>query len=173
MKFRFLPSSQISGRMYNTVVSIKCLMWKVCRSPTLCRSLQPIIGLISNERNRVRWVILGLSEDGTCTDLSENSSVNSLNWNLSNATMPLPTHLFSHWSMPLKQYYAERSLHKYFYRGFWQCRIRTFTYSFCTFYKIVGDGNSEKGHERDKPNRVHRWKNWEIRNRSLQTHVAK
>jgi hypothetical protein len=23
------------GRMYNTVVSIKCMMWKVCRSPTL------------------------------------------------------------------------------------------------------------------------------------------
>ncbi len=26
MKFRFLPSSQISGRMYNAVVSIKCMM---------------------------------------------------------------------------------------------------------------------------------------------------
>ena len=30
-----LPSSQISVRMYNTVVSIKFMMWKVCRSPTL------------------------------------------------------------------------------------------------------------------------------------------
>ncbi len=43
MKFRCLPSSQTSGRMDNTVVSIKCMMWKVCRSPTLCRYLQTII----------------------------------------------------------------------------------------------------------------------------------
>ncbi len=27
--------SQISGMMYNTVVSINCMLWKVCRSPTL------------------------------------------------------------------------------------------------------------------------------------------
>ncbi len=40
---RFLPSSQITGRMYNSVVSIKCMMLKVCRSPTLCRYLQTII----------------------------------------------------------------------------------------------------------------------------------
>ncbi len=31
----FLPLSQRSGRMYNTVVSINCVMWKVCRSPKL------------------------------------------------------------------------------------------------------------------------------------------
>jgi hypothetical protein len=36
MKTLFLPSSQISGRMYN-------VMWKVCRSPTLCRYLETII----------------------------------------------------------------------------------------------------------------------------------
>ncbi len=43
MESRFLPSSQISGRMYNTVVSINCMMWKVCRRPTLFRYLQTII----------------------------------------------------------------------------------------------------------------------------------
>ena len=33
---RFLPLSQILGRMYNTDVSIKCMMWKACRrSPSL------------------------------------------------------------------------------------------------------------------------------------------
>ncbi len=31
---RLLPSSQMSGRMYNTVVSIKYMLWKVCHSPT-------------------------------------------------------------------------------------------------------------------------------------------
>ncbi len=31
------------GEVYNTVVSIKFMMWKVCRSPILCRYLQTII----------------------------------------------------------------------------------------------------------------------------------
>jgi hypothetical protein len=35
--------------------------------------------LLSCDRNRVRRVVLGLSEDGACTDLFENLSVNSLN----------------------------------------------------------------------------------------------
>jgi hypothetical protein len=41
--------------------------------------------LISNDRNRVRRVVLGLSQDGACTDLLENLSVNSLKRDLSNA----------------------------------------------------------------------------------------
>ncbi len=44
---------------------------------------------ISNDRNRVRWVVLGLLQDGACTDLVENLSVNSLKGDLSNATAPL------------------------------------------------------------------------------------
>jgi hypothetical protein len=40
---RFLPSSQISEKMYNSVVSNKFMMWKLCRSPTLCSYLQTII----------------------------------------------------------------------------------------------------------------------------------
>jgi hypothetical protein len=47
----------------------------------ICKQL-----LISNDRNRVRWVVLGLSDDGACTDLSENLCVNSLKRDLSNAT---------------------------------------------------------------------------------------
>ncbi len=42
--------------------------------------------LISNGRNRVRWVILGLLQDGACTNLFENLSVNSLKGDLSNGT---------------------------------------------------------------------------------------
>jgi hypothetical protein len=34
--------------------------------------------LISNDRNRVRWAVWGLLEDGVCTDSSENFSVKSL-----------------------------------------------------------------------------------------------
>ncbi len=43
MESRSLPTFQISRRMYNTDVSIRCMMWKVCRSPTLCRYLKTII----------------------------------------------------------------------------------------------------------------------------------
>jgi hypothetical protein len=35
LESRSLPSFQTSGRIYNTVVSIKCMMYKVSRSPTL------------------------------------------------------------------------------------------------------------------------------------------
>ncbi len=88
IKFRFLSSSQISRRMYNvlysTVVLIKCMTWKVYRSPTLCRHLQTIID--ANDINRARWVALGLLQDGACTDFFENLSENSLRGDLSNAT---------------------------------------------------------------------------------------
>ena len=42
----------------------------------------------------VRWVVLGLLQDGACTDLVENLSVNSLKGDLSNATTCNPP-LFS------------------------------------------------------------------------------
>ncbi len=50
--------------------------------------------LFANKRNRVRWVVLGLSQDGACTDLFENFSENSLKRNLSNDTTVTPP-LFS------------------------------------------------------------------------------
>ncbi len=53
----------------------------------ICKQL-----LISNDRNRGRWVVLGLSEDGACTDLFENLSVNSLKRGLSNGTTFNPPH---------------------------------------------------------------------------------
>ncbi len=49
---------------------------------------------ISNDRNRVRRVVLGLSQDGTCTDLFENFSENSLKGDLSNDIIVNPP-LFS------------------------------------------------------------------------------
>ncbi len=59
-------------------------MWKCAAAQhyaDICKQL-----LISNDRNMVRWVVLGLSEDGACTDLFENLIVNSLKGGLSNAT---------------------------------------------------------------------------------------
>jgi hypothetical protein len=50
--------------------------------------------LFANDRNRVRGAVLGLSQDGACTDLFENLSVNSLKGDLSNATTFKPP-LFS------------------------------------------------------------------------------
>jgi hypothetical protein len=48
--------------------------------------------LIANERNRVRWLVIGLSQDGACMDLYENHSENSLKVDLSNdATVSQPT----------------------------------------------------------------------------------
>ncbi len=55
---------------------------------------------ILNDRNRVRWVVLGLLQDGACTDLVKNISVKSLEGDLSNATTFNPP-LFS-LSIPLK-----------------------------------------------------------------------
>ncbi len=45
---------------------------------------------ISNDRNRVRWVVLGLSQDGPCTDFVENFGENSLKGDLSNDNIVKP-----------------------------------------------------------------------------------
>ncbi len=50
--------------------------------------------LFANNRNRVRWTILCLSQDGACIDLFENHSENSLKPDLSNDTIVSPP-LFS------------------------------------------------------------------------------
>jgi hypothetical protein len=50
--------------------------------------------LIANDKNRVRWLVLGLSQDGACIDLYENHSENSLKGDLSNDTTVNPP-LFS------------------------------------------------------------------------------
>ncbi len=50
--------------------------------------------LFANDRKRVRRAVLGLSQDGACTDLFENLSVNSLKGDLSDATTFKPP-LFS------------------------------------------------------------------------------
>ncbi len=41
--------------------------------------------LTSNDRNRLRWAVLRLSQNGACTDLFENLRVNSLKGDLLNA----------------------------------------------------------------------------------------
>ncbi len=50
--------------------------------------------LNANDINRVRWVVLGLSQDGDCTDFLENLSENSLKGDLSNDNIVNPP-LFS------------------------------------------------------------------------------
>jgi hypothetical protein len=42
--------------------------------------------LLANEKNRLRWVVLGPSQDGAFIDLLENHSKNSLKEDLSNIT---------------------------------------------------------------------------------------
>ncbi len=59
------------------------------RNTAICKQL-----LFANDRNRVRGAVLGLSQDGACTDLFENLSVNSLKEDLSKATTFKPP-LFS------------------------------------------------------------------------------
>ncbi len=54
------------------------------KTPTLYRYWETIIYF--KWQNRVRWVVLGLLQDGAFTDLVENLSVNSLKGDLSNAT---------------------------------------------------------------------------------------
>jgi hypothetical protein len=54
----------------------------------------------SNDRNRVCWVVLGLLQDGACTDLVEISAW--IAWRQTYRMLPISTHLFSHWSIPLR-----------------------------------------------------------------------
>jgi hypothetical protein len=70
--------------MYNTDVS-NSLHCEKC----VAAGHNSVIGkqsLFANNRNRVRRVLLGLSQDGACTDLFENFSENSLKRDLPNDT---------------------------------------------------------------------------------------
>ncbi len=77
-----------------------------------------------NDRNRVRWVVLGLLQDGACTDLVENQSVSSLKGDLSNATTFINPPLFSlvntfkswGWS-PLKKVSADKGPQRFMSRN--------------------------------------------------------
>ncbi len=70
--------------------------------------------MISNDRNRVRWEVLSLSQDGALTDFFENLSVNILKGDLSNATTFNPP-LFSLVNT-FKQLYSTRCLNFFKYR---------------------------------------------------------
>ncbi len=93
MKFGFLPSSQISGRMYTIPlfqISVRCEKCVAVRHyAVISKQL-----LNANDINRVRWVVLDLRQDGACTGFFENLSDNSLKGDLSNATTLNPP-LFS------------------------------------------------------------------------------
>jgi hypothetical protein len=88
-----LPLSHISGRMYSTIPSFQLSVW--CEKYVAAWHYAVIWKqfLIANDRNRLRWVVLGLSEDGACKDLFKNFSKNSLKGDLSNATTVNPPFL--------------------------------------------------------------------------------
>ncbi len=81
MTSRFLPTSQISGKMYDSVVNDAKMV-----------SLPDTMPLFANNywmqmtETGVRWVVSGLPQDGACTDLFENLSEISWKGDLSNAT---------------------------------------------------------------------------------------
>jgi hypothetical protein len=86
MKFRFLPPSQISGRMYCTIPLFPLSVW--CERCVAARHYAVICKQLLNANgiNRVRWVVLGLLQDGACTGFFENLGKNSFKGDLSNAT---------------------------------------------------------------------------------------
>jgi hypothetical protein len=92
MVSRFLPSSQISGRMYSTVVSLS--VWCEKRVAAWHYSVIGNQLLFANNRNRVRGVVLCLSQGGACSNLSENFREYGLKRDPSNDTTDNPP-LFS------------------------------------------------------------------------------
>ena len=89
--------------IFSNNVNCPCDVWSVGKEPTAmfefttwrASFLDFLISLrhytvigkqlfISNDRNRVRWVVLGLSQDRAWTDLAENLSENNLKGDLSN-----------------------------------------------------------------------------------------
>ncbi len=119
MVSRFLPLSQISGRMY-TIPLFQISVW--CEKHVTARHYADIgIQLwFSNNRNWVSWAVLGLSQDRACTNLFENFRENSLKQNLSNDTTVNPP-LFSlvntfkqKWSWRLS-YTKSKKISKAFY----------------------------------------------------------
>ncbi len=108
MESRSFPTSQISGRMYNTVVqlSVWCEECVAARHyAVICKQL-----LNANDINRVRWVLLGLLQDGPALISFIISA--RIAWRETYRMLPLSTHLYSHWSIPLRWLFQHWSLHK-------------------------------------------------------------
>jgi len=68
------------------IVSIRCMMWKIWRSPTLRRYWKSIIDFKWQKQGSLCSFSLGLSQDRVCTDSFENFSVKSLKQDQSNDT---------------------------------------------------------------------------------------
>jgi hypothetical protein len=97
--------------------------------------------LIANNGNRVRGAVLCLLQDGACTDLFENLSLNSLKGDLSNHTTS--NYLFSHWSMPLITHHGASSPTKE--TKWWQlpfCSMVEFELSFFVLFCYGSTGES-------------------------------
>jgi hypothetical protein len=85
----------------DTRLSLPSLKYTVVAWLLTCLHLSTKQLLFANNRNRVRWVVLCLSQDGACTDLFENFSENSLKGDLSNnTTLNPPLFSFSLMTMP-------------------------------------------------------------------------
>ncbi len=83
---KYLRTNLLAAKLFNTDVSVKCIMWELCRSHW-CHVWKRL--LYSNNINRIRWVFLGLSQDRGlhCTNFFENLSINSLKQGLSSDTI--------------------------------------------------------------------------------------
>ncbi len=92
MVSRFLPSSQISGRIAIPLFQLSVLCEK-CVAAGHYSVIENQLKF-ANNRNRVRGAVLCLSQDGACTNLFENFREYSLKRDLSNDTTDNPS-LFS------------------------------------------------------------------------------
>ncbi len=96
---------RLSMRNLSNSANSPCDIWSVGKEPTAMFEFSTwhasfvdffkrlrhytVIGnqlFISNNRNRVRWVVLGLLQDGACNKFLENLSENTLKGDLSNVT---------------------------------------------------------------------------------------
>ncbi len=83
--------SQKSRKIFNSNVSIKSIMGKVCRSPTLMPCWETII--VYKYRNMVRWAALDLSVNSVKPDLSNNNFFNPPLFSLVNTFYVLETRI--------------------------------------------------------------------------------
>ncbi len=78
------------GFTFNTVVSCKCIWCEKCVAARDYADIGMQL-LISNDRNRVRWVVFCLSQDGACTDLFDATTFNPL------FSLSIPSKYYMRW----------------------------------------------------------------------------
>ncbi len=96
--------------------------------------------LFANNRNRVRWVVLCLSQDGACTDFFENFRENSLKgdlWNDITLNPPLFSLANTFNGIKWKMIDIAKKMTIYFFQNVWKCTV--FAFAFQVFKKCSYD----------------------------------